>query len=84
MQRVVGTEVKVTGAAGTISNEATATCTEGTLVGGGASTDFVGEYEGAIIDNYPSSSTTWSAKALVTQTGASGELGVTAYALCAS
>ena len=84
VQRVVGTPVTVTGAAGSISNEATATCTEGTLVGGGASTDFVGEYQGAIIDSYPSSSTTWSAKVLVTHTGGSGEVGVTAYTLCAS
>jgi hypothetical protein len=84
VQRVVGTEVKVTGAVGSLSGEATATCTEGTLVGGGASTEFSGEYEGSISDSYPSSSTTWGAKAIVSATGASGELGVTAYALCAS
>jgi len=74
--------VTVEGAAGTTTGESTATCASGTLVGGGASTSFNGSYQGSIIDSYPSSSNTWSAKAIVTQQGASGSLGVVAYALC--
>ncbi len=81
-----GTEVPVTGPVGTLSSEAAADCPAGTtLVGGGASTKFEGtEYKGSIASSYPSgTSQAWIATAVVTVTGTSGDLGVTAYALCA-
>ena len=84
--RVAGAEVTVTGIVGTLSGEATATCPTGsTVVGGGASTKFEGtEYKGSVASSYPSgTSQSWIATALVTATGASGDLGVTAYVLCA-
>jgi len=81
---VTGSEEESTGAVGSLTPASAATCSTGKLVGGGASTSVSGtEFQGAIADSYPSSSTTWTAEAIVTATGSSGHLAVKAYALCA-
>jgi len=70
-------------AVGTLVGPVTATCTTGTLVGGGANvTNTAGKLIVAVTSSYPSASNTWSAAGTVVH-GSANPPTLTVYALCA-
>jgi hypothetical protein len=82
---VTGTTASVSAlsAPGTVTGAATATCAAGkVLLGGGALITGTGTAVAAIYSSYPSSTTVWTAQAVVTSSGLSGTVTVQAYALC--
>jgi hypothetical protein len=67
---------------GVVSASATATCTSGVLLGGGAEISAV---KAAIHDSHPTSAGTggaWTANAIGTGSGSSGSGTITAYVIC--